>query len=209
MRCYRCSPSQNIHSCAGGEIECKVCGKRVAVPHLSAKHCSDECTRIANAAFAKQAHLRRIAHKDRSPRKCAYLLCASVFTPGGTFGVARTKFCTVSCATRERYRLLSGNCHKRRAKRYGCEYVKFDKEVVFERDGWRCMECGIPTPRSLMGKRKLDSPELDHYIPMSARGAHTLANTRCLCLSCNRIKSDTIPCETLLLRNSRRLSHTN
>lgn len=59
------------------------------------------------------------------------------------------------------------------------------KDKVFERDGWRCRLCGVETPRLLVGSCEINAPELDHIVPVSRGGAHTYANTQCLCRSCN------------------------
>ena len=36
------------------------------------------------------------------------------------------------------------------------------------------------------------SPELDHIHPVSKGGAHSYANTQCLCRQCNAGKSDSL-----------------
>lgn len=73
----------------------------------------------------------------------------------------------------------------RRARERGvlCEAVNPLK--VFERDGWRCRLCGVGTPKRLRGTAHPDAPELDHADPLSRGGAHTYANTQCLCRACN------------------------
>jgi 5-methylcytosine-specific restriction endonuclease McrA len=38
-----------------------------------------------------------------------------------------------------------------------------------------------------------NAPELDHIIPLSAGGAHTLDNVACAHRSCNLEKGDTLP----------------
>jgi 5-methylcytosine-specific restriction endonuclease McrA len=78
----------------------------------------------------------------------------------------------------------------RRRARMDVDAELFDPIEVLSRDGWRCVECGVDTPKKLRGKNKPNSPELDHIIPLSKGGAHTRANTRCLCRSCNADKSD-------------------
>jgi 5-methylcytosine-specific restriction endonuclease McrA len=77
------------------------------------------------------------------------------------------------------------------AKRRMVEAVgeKFDPLAIFERDGWRCQICGVSTPLSRRGTRHANAPELDHVVPLSRGGAHTVANVQCACRECNRRKS--------------------
>jgi hypothetical protein len=48
---------------------------------------------------------------------------------------------------------------------------------VYERDGWRCRECGSP-----------DDLSLDHIYPWSKGGPDTEDNLRVLCVPCNSSK---------------------
>lgn len=65
--------------------------------------------------------------------------------------------------------------HKRIGKREPIpEHIR---KRVYDRDGWRCVECGSK-----------DSLALDHVIPWSQNGPDTPANLRTLCAPCNSIK---------------------
>lgn len=44
-----------------------------------------------------------------------------------------------------------------------------------DRDGWTCHICGEEAPRELRGTMRWNAPELDHIIPLSAGGSHTVA----------------------------------
>lgn len=48
------------------------------------------------------------------------------------------------------------------------------RDVVFERDGMKCVRCGSD-----------DHPQLDHILPQSCGGPHIAENLRVLCRSCN------------------------
>lgn len=67
---------------------------------------------------------------------------------------------------------------------------RFDPIEVLERDGWRCQICGVSTPRSRRGTNHFNAPEVDHVIPISKNGAHSMANVQCACKRCNRLKSN-------------------
>lgn len=134
---------------------------------------------------------RRVA-KTLTDAWCAR--CFVMFTPKRR---DRVTFCSRECAhlhqgqsRRDRglpkaaWGSVDGN-HRRRAKAFGCEYVPFDPMSIFERDGWKCQECGRHTPRQSRGQILDDAPTLDHIVPLSKRGPHTPDNTRCLCLPCN------------------------
>ncbi len=84
--------------------------------------------------------------------------------------------------------------HRRRARKYGVEYVPFKKSNVFKRDKWRCQMCGKKTTKK-HGNTHDDYPELDHVMPMSLGGDHTMENTQCLCRACNAAKSNKHPAE--------------
>lgn len=70
-----------------------------------------------------------------------------------------------------------------------CESVV--PERVFERDKWRCQICGCNTHKELRGTIAPNAPELDHIIPLSLGGPHTVKNAQCLCRECNRKKGAT------------------
>lgn len=73
----------------------------------------------------------------------------------------------------------------RRALTRGVVAEKFDPDDVFERDNWQCQICGRRTLKSKRGTAHTRAPELDHIVPLSAGGEHTIRNTQCACRSCN------------------------
>lgn len=75
---------------------------------------------------------------------------------------------------------------RRRKDREGAG-ERFKAVEIFERDGYICQECGIICEGVWP---ELDTPTLDHVIPISRGGEHTRGNTRCCCWGCNRKKAD-------------------
>jgi 5-methylcytosine-specific restriction endonuclease McrA len=65
------------------------------------------------------------------------------------------------------------------------------RQQVFERDSYRCQECGwaqgdpVPVRGGIPLFRML---EIDHIYPWSLGGTNALANLRVLCSSCNARK---------------------
>lgn len=185
IRCMGCSPSQaGLPKFSKGPEVQRCCGRQGCPAEFVAtngqkKYCGDAC-RIAACNVISQ-----VRRRDRSERPCGG--CGKRFAPA--YGDMRQKYCSPSCKASAGYRRNGGgNTHVRRARRFGVHFDRFNKWDVFERDGWRCGICRIETPRSLSGRRLHNSPELDHVVPLSRGGAHSKANTRCLCRSCNLTK---------------------
>lgn len=77
-----------------------------------------------------------------------------------------------------------------RARRAGSAVVQaFDRTEVFERDGWTCRRCQRPVSDTVSCFDPV-SPTVDHVVPLSKGGVHTLANVQTLCLRCNSSKQD-------------------
>ena len=82
--------------------------------------------------------------------------------------------------------------HRRRArKKTGSAGERIVSRQVFERDGWRCGCCGKRVNPNLAWPHP-KSASLDHIVPLSKGGTHTLANVQCAHLDCNTKKRDNI-----------------
>lgn len=78
----------------------------------------------------------------------------------------------------------------RRARLAGATVIEpFDRTEVFERDGWLCYLCEQPTDQDATPFDRA-YPTVDHVVPLSRGGQHTLANVRTACLGCNSAKQD-------------------
>lgn len=143
-------------------------------------NCSDKCDR---AAWHK-AHYQTTAPAQRV---CA--CCAAVFQapPAST---RPSDFCSPACKRKAHRKHKSVHKQKRAAASRGVMAESVDPIEVFDRDGWCCQLCGVATPREARGTCAPNAPELDHCVPLAKGGAHTKANTQCLCRSCNGLKSD-------------------
>lgn len=62
---------------------------------------------------------------------------------------------------------------------------------VYERDDWTCGLCRLPVDPGLAWPHPM-SVSVDHILPLSQGGSHTLANVQCAHLSCNSRKCDRV-----------------
>ena len=162
---------------------CACCGRVFLSRQKLAKTCSDACRKSYACTTAR---LNSMSRTIRSERECKE--CGKLFVPH--YGSKLRGFCSRLCGKRHGARITKS---ARKARIRGAsEYENVNPLKVFERDGWTCKRCGISTPRSKRGTIANNAPELDHIHPVSKGGAHTYANTQCLCRKCNREKSDTI-----------------
>jgi 5-methylcytosine-specific restriction endonuclease McrA len=79
---------------------------------------------------------------------------------------------------------------RRRALKRGANIESFSPIEIFERDGYICQLCGIKTRPDFKSQYHPKRPELDHIIPLSIGGDHSMVNTQCLCRHCNITKSN-------------------
>lgn len=183
-KCEACSPSQagRVTPLPQSRKICAAtgCSSTFITAYGHKRFCSTACL-VKTSNRDKQ-----VAARDRSERTCAG--CPTAFTPA--YGDLRRAYCSEACRISLVYKTRPGSTHRRRAKRFGCEFESFDKRLVFERDGWRCQICGVDTPERLSGTLKQNAPQLDHIVPLEARGPHTPANTQCACRRCNLKKSN-------------------
>jgi 5-methylcytosine-specific restriction endonuclease McrA len=190
-RCEGCSPPQRrptgwykgvFAKSLERRVSCPQCGVQYTATYDLRKYCSEQC-RI-DAGNARQAGLRGAALWRRRPRVCRW--CAQAYLPR----VQHQVFCSYECKRRSNYSRpeKQGTAHIRRALIFGCAVEQVDKWVIFERDGWRCCVCRVPTPRELSGTHEHNAPELDHDVPLRRGGPHSVSNTQLLCHSCNRAK---------------------
>ena len=62
----------------------------------------------------------------------------------------------------------------------------FYRHAVFERDGWHCGLCGIPTPKAMDRTDQPNAPELGRITPMKEGGGSGIENLRTVCRTCNQ-----------------------
>lgn len=101
-------------------------------------------------------------------------------------------FCSADCSDKSSARSKRATRKARDALERGASGAdRIDPLAVFDRDGWKCKLCGRKTPKQLRGTYKPRAPELDHIMPLSKGGLHSLANVQCACRECNGLKGAT------------------
>lgn len=158
---------------------CKACSKPF-VARREKSLCSRACeVRVA----AKVAHTRAAAVSVCQE-------CRSQFCP--LYGYSHRALCTTCSDIRRRAHKQIARL-KRKARERAAWIESVNPIKVFERDGWRCRLCHIPTPKEKRGTYDDDAPELDHVMPLALGGDHSYSNTQCACRRCNREKADSAP----------------
>ena len=159
-----------------------------------------ECARPVRAKVYCASHYNKLAmppHKRHAKAAVPCSVCGTTVLrrPSAT----RQPTCSVSCRTVVQWgETLAPTGHydwnhaaTARARNLGATTIhQFDREQVFQRDDWTCqiclIRCSSPSPY------ERTSATVDHIIPLSAGGQHTLANAQTACLSCNSRKQDAV-----------------
>mgnify|MGYP006921428361 CR=1 FL=1 len=180
------------------EFQCRHCGKRcrqTAGPKQKGLYCSRKCAAIAN----------RNKTKFRSLPNYTKAICCGVMAWVRLWREPKTKVVTECllwinceiCGDRtQRKTVLQRRCkscskmgdknyrHRRRCREKGGSVGRVCPARVFQRDEYACYICGRATNRNLDVNHDL-YPNMDHVIPLSRGGSHTMDNLRCACRRCN------------------------
>lgn len=93
--------------------------------------------------------------------------------------------CSKECQEKN-HRNIGHSCYARRhASKKSVYHEKINRADVFSRDKYKCKTCGV--------KVNDKTARLDHIMPISKGGPHTLCNLQTLCEPCNLRKADKIP----------------
>lgn len=177
--CPSCAPAPRIHNTQ----PCEHCRKPIESKHRRQRFCSLSCSGLA------QVRVRRACGEpgcDAQSRRKG--LCKKH---------ARKRFPCASDLAHARKRNQMKN-HLRRGRIRKPESEMIDRDLVGERDGWKCGICHRKVDRARVYPHPR-SPSLDHVIPQSEGGPHTYANVRISHLFCNISRSNRGGGEQLVL----------
>lgn len=77
---------------------------------------------------------------------------------------------------------------KRRCRKFGVPFQPIDHRQVYARDSGRCWVCGAPVDLEVK-EREVMSATIDHVIPLSEGGPHTIDNVRLAHMICNSTRN--------------------
>lgn len=183
-RCVRVARPPARTNRLGRQVQCETCGSGFIKEQSNQRYCRLECRPTFRPAWIREL--------------CNCLRCGVAFNPL----IRRQRYCAKRCSQlahnkiyrqteRGRARVAE---HKRRRQEQlvETEIERINPLDVFERDNWTCWLCRLPVDRTQQHPEPL-APTVDHVIPISRGGPHTMGNVRCAHSRCNLRKSDRLP----------------
>lgn len=171
--------------------KCEYCGEEFSTFYSNQKYCSYECSYEAN----KKQHRDKWS-ESYVPKTYICKECGSVFTT--VCGDTHHTFCCSSCAERyerriehqsERHKNYMRKIRRERNKLIVKNYVEeVSYDEVFDRDGGICQICGLPV---IYDKHEDNnwSGTIDHIVPLSLNGEHSMKNCQLAHRICNSLKN--------------------
>ena len=148
---------------------CAVCGVVFLTGRAARYVCGEECRQQAASAKQEAARVRPCV------RGCGRM------TSG--YWVKMCSKCKAGAVRAQR----KASKVKRRIQLKGARVELVDPQAVFERDGWKCGICGRAVNRRAVVPHD-GAPTLDHVVPLSKGGEHSMKNVQCAHFLCNSRK---------------------
>lgn len=189
-------------------LACGVCGGDFVSSHSRARYCSDECRRAARARqaqehrqtpeyldwyeervaagkYAESSRQARARNRVTSTIQCRYCKTEIVVVGTQVRVICRDNPECVYHYNRDKTSLTL-------ARSWGVEIGEsFSYLDVLARDEWTCGICAEPIDPELRFP-KAGAATVDHIIPLSAGGAHSLENAQAAHYTCNCQKNATL-----------------
>ena len=170
---------------------CQQCGELFSDDSGHRKFCSTSCL--------QESHATKMGSRNRKCRDCGcdlgyislVLLCDDCRVSAKRASNRNSK---VTGRSRGAGWAIANN-HRKRARAYGVAYESFNRNEVFDRDGWICGICHEPINKRLSFPNMM-SVSLDHIVPMFHGGPHTQANSQASHFICNSTKGADMDAET-------------
>lgn len=164
---------------------------------MPTKTCTvDGCGKAHRARGLCSTHYNQRDPKWHAARTTHCVVCGTITARPASS--SRRPVCSVACRTALQFHheptVSAGynwsSMAVSRARRLGATVIEpFERETVFERDDWTCYLCSLPVLRGVSAFDP-DSATVDHVIPLSHGGEHTVRNARTAHLRCNSAKQD-------------------
>lgn len=176
----------------------KTCGARWYRNHITEPCSEDGCTNRRYSRGMCTTHYNRT--RPGRHRKVEYPCCVCGTTVLRRVDKARegSHCCSVECRRHRQFgsRVGAGPAYswnqdaKARARKLGATVVEdVDRDAVLERDDWHCYLCDRDT-RDVESPFDPRSATVDHVVPLTKGGEHSMSNVRCCCLACNTSKAN-------------------
>lgn len=159
-------------------VECEGCGLSFPQPRSDSRHCSVRCR---NVVIARGVRAARLA--TRPPKRCA--TCGKDITHLRADALTCPGSCrTMHYRSTRRDQFVVHQQNREAAKRratvgYGVPQHEWDR--VLRRAAGRCNYCSERRPLTM-----------DHVVPISRGGAHSIGNVVAACGSCNSSKGSSL-----------------
>jgi 5-methylcytosine-specific restriction endonuclease McrA len=183
-------------------VSCRQCGEKFEAKTDRRMYCSKRCCdkgkpstsgllcRICGEAMHKGA-------TSGKPGEAAHNSCLRSILEHGTRKGYRTHKCRCdSCVQWNRDQVKAYKLRRQAEGRPlrmgggGGPYIpELIRRAVYERDDWTCLLCSRPVDRSADPQSDW-YPSLDHILPQSKGGKHTLENLRAAHRWCNSVRGD-------------------
>lgn len=173
-------------------LKCNKCGDILERDRSSIRRENVTCNKCKKEEIALQNERIKLVRSfytilvSKTPKKCEY--CGNTFYSQ----YKEQKYCSKQCKNKKKNR--ENASIRRRCKKYGVYYdPKVTRDKVFERDGYRCMICGLACNKeddTWNGWFGAYSPTIDHIIALANGGTHTWDNVQCAHAICNSYKRD-------------------
>ena len=155
-----------------GARRCEHCGDGIASDDIRVRYCDKRCRLAAQTGSRYRRYL-----------DCAF--CGARFRSQN----GKQRYCSPRCRIKRNQADGSSTTLRRMAERHGGERgERFTRRDVCERDNWVCQLCLTPIDPMSRDTRLMAS--VDHKVPLTKGGAHSLANVQAAHRACNAAKRD-------------------
>ena len=214
-----CGQRYRAKDCPGRKLgrQCKGCGNDFDAKRTGNKglYCSRECAFKNDDHFRGSVRLRearaissgchRWLMKWKSCVKCGATHCSHGVNCSSECKRKRTcpccgatyetgtgiKYCQSCSVSRAKDVVRAGKAKRRHRVRGNGRRETVHPMEVFKRDNWMCHLCGEPCDRDAQFPEH-KAPTMDHVIPISKGGSHSMDNIKTACFICNSRKSDIV-----------------